>query len=507
MGGFHRSRHALLWRSRPMAQPASAPEPFREGLTYDDVLLVPQHSDVLPKDADVRTRVSRNVSINLPLVSAAMDTVTGWQLAVALARAGGIGVIHRNLTIERQVQETLKVKRSANGIIRDPVSLPPDATMARARELMATQNVSGVPIVDRERKVVGILTKRDCRFETSADTPVSAVMTSGRLVTAPPSTSLDEARMLLYRHKIEKLIIVDDQGRLAGLITMKDIDNLDAYPHSACDARGRLRAAAGIGVHDYDRAAGLVEAGVDLLVVDTAHGHSSNVVETVRELKRRHSVDVVAGNIATAEAARALVDAGADGVKVGIGPGSICTTRIVAGIGVPQLSAVLECARAVKDSGVPVIADGGIRFSGDLVKALAAGASSAMLGSLFAGLEESPGERILYKGRTFKAVRGMGSLGAMVDGGKERYRQGDVTDASKLVPEGIEGMVPYKGELASFVYQLVGGVRAGMGYVGARTIADLWARARFVRVTSAGVKESHPHDVTITREAPNYFHE
>jgi IMP dehydrogenase len=490
-----------------MAQNAPAPEPFQEGLTYDDVLLVPQHSDVLPKDADVRTRVSRNVPINLPLVSAAMDTVTGWQLAVALARAGGIGVIHRNLTIERQVQETLKVKRSANGIIKDPVSLPPDATMARARELMATQNVSGVPIVDQSRKVVGILTKRDCRFETSADTPVSAVMTSGRLVTAPPSTSLDEARTLLYKHKIEKLIIVDGQGRLAGLITMKDLDNLEAYPHSSVDANGRLRAAAGIGVHDYDRAAGLVEAGVDVLVVDTAHGHSTNVMETVRALKKRHAVDVVAGNIATAEAAKALVDAGADGVKVGIGPGSICTTRIVAGVGVPQFTAVCDVARALAGSGVPVIADGGVRFSGDIVKALAGGASSVMLGSLFAGLDESPGEKIIYKGRTFKAVRGMGSLGAMVDGGKERYRQGDVTDPGKLVPEGIEGMVPYKGELSAFVYQLVGGVRAGMGYVGARTITDLWKRARFVRVTSAGVKESHPHDVTITREAPNYFHE
>lgn len=479
-----------------------------EGLAYDDVLLVPRHSDVLPKDADVRTRVSRNVSINVPLVSAAMDTVTEWELAVALARAGGIGVIHRNLTIERQVQEVDKVKRSANGIIRDPFSLPPDVTMDRARELMASQNVSGVPIVDGERRVVGILTKRDCRFETSGDTPVSEVMTKGDLITAPPTTSLDDARTLLYRHKVEKLLIVDDQGRLAGLITMKDLDNLDAFPNSAVDERGRLRVAAGIGVQDYDRAAGLVDAGVDVLVVDTAHGHSTNVMETVRELKKRHdAVDVIAGNIATAEAARELIEAGADGIKVGIGPGSICTTRIVAGIGVPQFSAVHQVASAARGSGVPVIADGGIRFSGDIVKALAAGASSVMLGSVFAGMDESPGEKIIYKGRTFKAVRGMGSLGAMVEGGKERYRQGEINDPGKLVPEGIEGMVPYKGELTTYVYQLVGGVRAGMGYCGSRTIESLWERARFTRVTAAAMKESHPHDVTITREAPNYFHE
>ncbi|WP_145188560.1 IMP dehydrogenase [Planctomycetes bacterium Pla163] len=490
-----------------MADQSSPAHTYPEGLAYDDVLLVPQHSDVLPKDADVRTRVSRNVTINVPLVAAAMDTVTEWQLAVALARAGGIGVIHRNLSIERQVQEVDKVKRSANGIIRDPFSLPPDVTMERARDLMASQNVSGVPIVDAERRVVGILTKRDCRFETSGDTPVSAVMTKDDLVTAPPTTSLDEARTLLYQHKIEKLLIVDDAGRLAGLITMKDLDNLDAYPNSACDERGRLRAAAGIGVHDYDRAAGLVDAGVDVLVVDTAHGHSSNVVETVIALKKRHDVDVVAGNIATAEAARELIAAGADGIKVGIGPGSICTTRIVAGIGVPQFTAVREVSDAAKGSGVPVIADGGIRFSGDIVKALAGGASCVMLGSLFAGMDESPGDKIIYKGRTFKAVRGMGSLGAMIEGGKERYRQGEITDAEKLVPEGIEGMVPYKGELSSYVYQLVGGVRAGMGYCGASTIEALWERARFTRVTAAAMKESHPHDVTITREAPNYFHE
>ena len=481
---------------------------FREGLTFDDVLLVPRHSDVLPRDAEVSTHFSRRVPLRIPLSSSAMDTVTEWQLAVALAREGGIGVIHRNLSIEAQVREVDKVKRSANGIILDPVTLPPTATMAKARELMARHNISGLPIIDADMRVVGILTSRDCRFQTSDDTPVARVMTGGGLVTAPPNTSLDEAREKLYKHKVEKLIIVDGDNRLRGLITMKDLDMLEAYPQSATDERGRLRVGAAIGVFDYERADGLVHAGVDVLVVDTAHGHSTNVIETVRKLKSLHErVDVVAGNIATAEAALALVEAGADGVKVGIGPGSICTTRIVAGIGVPQLTAILEVTDALRGQGVPVIADGGIRFSGDIVKALAAGASSVMLGSLFAGLKESPGEQILYKGRTFKTVRGMGSLGAMVEGGKERYRQGHIEDADKLVPEGIEGMVPYKGRLSPFVYQLVGGVRAGMGYVGARTLNDLWERADFLRVSAAGMRESHPHDVQITKESPNYFQE
>ena len=449
---------------------------FVEGLTFDDVLLVPRRSDVLPVDTDVRTRFSRRVSLKLPLVSAAMDTVTGWRLAVALAREGGLGVIHRNFDIEGQVREVELVKRSANGVILDPVTLPPTATMREAREIMASHNISGLPILEDGERVVGILTRRDCRFQTSDDTPVSRVMTSRNLVTAPPGTSLEEARTMLFQHKVEKLIIVDGEQRLRGLITMKDVLGLDAYPNAATDERGRLRVGAAIGVHDYDRAAGLVRAGVDVLVVDTAHGHTTNVIETVRLLKRHHDVDVVAGNVATAEAARDLVE-------------------------------VLECARAVRGSGVPVIADGGIRFSGDLVKALAAGASSAMLGSLFAGLEESPGERILYKGRTFKAVRGMGSIGAMMEGSKERYRQGHVKSADKLVPEGIEGMVPYKGELSAFVFQFVGGLRAGMGYCGARNIEQLWQQARFVRVTAAGMRESHPHDVTITKESPNYFHE
>ncbi len=478
---------------------------LREGLTFDDVLLVPRHSDVIPKDAQLATRFSRGVPLNIPISSAAMDTVTEEKLAVALAREGGIGVIHRNLSIEGQIREVDKVKRSANGVILDPVTLAPSATIREAREIMTRHNISGLPILEGNT-VVGILTRRDCRFQTSDDTPVGRLMTRENLVTAPPGTSLEEARQLLYKHKVEKLIIVDKAMKLHGLITMKDVDMLAKYPNSATDRRGRLRVAAAVGVLDYERCEGLVNAGVDVLVVDTAHGHSSNVMTTVKELKRRFDVDVVAGNVATAEGARDLIEAGVDGVKVGIGPGSICTTRIVAGVGVPQLTAIREVAQELRDSGVPLIADGGIRFSGDVVKALAAGASCVMLGSLFAGLEESPGEVILYKGRSFKAVRGMGSIGAMQQGSKERYRQADVRDTDKLVPEGIEGMVPFRGKLSSYVYQLIGGVRAGMGYCGAATIAELWERARFIRITAAGMKESHPHDVTITKESPNYYH-
>jgi IMP dehydrogenase len=478
---------------------------LREGLTFDDVLLVPQHSDLVPTEVDLATRFSRNVSLNLPLASAAMDTVTEWGLAVALAREGGIGVIHRNFSVEGQIQEVDKVKRSANGVILDPVTLPPSATVGEARTLMQTHHISGVPILEGEI-VVGILTSRDCRFQTGDSTPVGEIMTSEKLVTAPPGTGLEQARELLYRHKVEKLIIVDDARRLRGLITMKDIKMLEQFPKAATDDRGRLRVGAAIGVKDFERAEGLVEAGVDVLVVDTAHGHSTNVMDTVRELKKLLDVDVVAGNVATAAAAKALVEAGVDAVKVGIGPGSICTTRIVAGVGVPQLTAVMDVVEAVKSSGVPIIADGGIRFSGDIAKAIAAGASCVMLGSLFAGLEESPGETFLYKGRSFKAVRGMGSLGAMQKGSKERYRQGNVQEAHKLVPEGIEGMVPYKGRLSHFVHQLVGGVRSGMGYTGARDIQSFWERAVFCRITAAGIKESHPHDVSITKESPNYFH-
>jgi len=481
---------------------------LKEGLTFDDVLMIPRHSDVLPSDVELGTRISRGVRLNRPLVSAAMDTVTEWELAVALAREGGIGVIHRNLGVEAQISEVDKVKRSANGVILDPVTLTPTATIGEARRIMATHNISGLPIVDQER-VVGILTSRDCRFQMDDETPVGGIMTHENLVTAPPGTGLDEARTLLFRHKVEKLIIVDDQNRLQGLITMKDLNMLAKFPRSATDERGRLRVGAAIGVKDFERAEGLEEAGVDVLVVDTAHGHSTNVIETVRHLKQKLGVDVVAGNVATGEAARALAEAGVDGIKVGIGPGSICTTRIVAGIGVPQLTAVLDVVGALKEmeQDIPVIADGGIRFSGDIVKALAAGASCVMLGSLFAGLDESPGETILYKGRSFKSVRGMGSIGAMQHGSKERYRQGHVDEVEKLVPEGIEGMVPSKGPLSGFVHQLVGGIQAGMGYTGARDLPELWERARFIRVTAAGMREGHPHDVTITKEAPNYFHE
>lgn len=478
-----------------------------EGLTFDDVLLVPNHSDVMPGDAQLGSRFSANVPLKVPISSSAMDTVTEWRLAVALAREGGLGIVHRNLSIERQREEVEKVKRSANGVIEDPVTLSPDATVGEARGIMRGQNISGLPIVENgSKKVVGILTRRDTSFHEHDETPVKEVMTSKDLVTAPKGTSLDEARERLHLHKVEKLIIVDGDGHLAGLITRKDLDMLEAYPSSNSDERGRLRVGAALGVHDYERAEALVDVDVDVVVVDTAHGHTSNVMKSVAELKKRFQVDVVAGNVATAEAGRALVDAGVDGVKVGIGPGSICTTRIVAGIGVPQFTAVQEVAEELRGTGIPVIADGGIRYSGDIVKALAAGASSVMLGSLFAGLDESPGEVFVAEGRSFKSVRGMGSLGAMQKGSKERYRQGDVDDAQKLVPEGIEGRVPYKGKLSPFVYQLAGGIRAGMGYCGAATIPELWERARFVRITTAGVRESHPHDVTITKESSNYAH-
>jgi IMP dehydrogenase len=390
-------------------------------------------------------------------------------------------------------------------VIQDPVTLEPTALVSEARAIMSSHNISGLPIVSGDR-VVGILTSRDCRFRVDDNTPVGEIMTAENLVTAPPGTSLEEARTLLFRHKVEKLIIVDEENRLQGLITMKDLNMLERFPNSATDERGRLRVGAAIGVRDFERAEGLVEAGVDVLVVDTAHGHSTNVIETVKHLKSHLEVDVVAGNIATGEAALALAEAGVDGIKVGIGPGSICTTRIVAGVGMPQLTAVQDVVEAVRGRDLPVIADGGIRFSGDIVKALAAGASCVMLGSLFAGLAESPGETILYKGRSFKAVRGMGSIGAMSRGSKERYRQGHVDDVNKLVPEGIEGMVPFKGSLSDFVHQLTGGIAAGMGYTGSATIESLWERARFTRVTGAGVREGHPHDVTITKEAPNYFH-
>ncbi|RMH01630.1 MAG: IMP dehydrogenase [Planctomycetota bacterium] len=472
-------------------------------LTFDDVLLVPQESDVLPTDVRTQTRFSRQVGLNIPVASAAMDTVTESGLAIALAQQGGIGVIHRNLTIAEQVREVDIVKRSAHGVIHDPLTLAPDERLADARRLMAEHNISGFPVVDGDR-LVGILTRRDLKFQGGDDTKVSDVMTAENLVTAPPGTSLEQARSILHQAKVEKLLLVDDQGNLEGLITMRDIRLTETFPDAAKDKDGCLVVGAAIGVKDFERAEALVEAGVDVLVVDTAHGHSSNVIETIRELKHRDLVDVVAGNVATAEGAEALVEAGADGVKVGIGPGSICTTRVVAGVGVPQFTAVYRVAQVCAAEDVPVIADGGIRHSGDAVKALGAGASCVMLGSLLAGVDESPGESFLYQGRTYKAVRGMGSLAAMIEGGKARYGQAGVQDSQKLVPEGIEGMVPSRGPLAPFVYQFVGGIRAGMGYVGAEDLDIFRAKARFVRITGAGVKENHPHDVRITKEAPNY---
>jgi IMP dehydrogenase len=477
---------------------------FPLGLTFDDVLLVPRRSNILPKETDVRTRFSRRVHLKTPIASAAMDTVTESRLAIALAREGGIGIIHRNLNVERQVKEVSVVKRSAHGVITDPVVLPPDATVGRAKEILRDYKINGLPIVQNGR-VVGILTSRDLRFHTNLETRVAEVMTREHLVTAPPTTTLEEAKSILQHNKVEKLLLLRPDGSLAGLITMRDIDQSERYPQSAKDESGRLLVGAAIGIRDDDRAAALVGAGVDVLVVDTAHGHSANVMDAVKRLKKNLDVDIVAGNVVTAEATRDLVAAGADAVKVGVGPGSICTTRVVAGVGVPQFTAVVECAKAARDAGIPIIADGGVRLSGDIVKALAAGASSVMMGGLFAGTEESPGDSFLFKGRWFKSVRGMGSLGAMVEGSKERYGQSDVTDKNKLVPEGIEGMVPARGPLSALVQQLVGGLRSGMGYVGATTIGQLQENAKFIRITAAGARESHPHDVTITREPTNYY--
>jgi IMP dehydrogenase len=473
-----------------------------QGITFDDVLLEPAYSEVLPSEVDVRTQLTRNIRINIPIVSSPMDTVTESELAIALAQEGGIGIIHKNMSIERQTTEVDKVKRSENGIITDPITLPPHETVATARRIMERYNISGVPITENGY-LRGILTRRDLRFLTDNNLRISEVMTKDHLVTAPENTTLEAAERILTENKVEKLLLVDDEFRLKGLITIKDIDKLANFPSACKDARGRLRVGAAIGVHDYERAESLIKAGVDVLVVDSAHGHSSNVLETVRQIKKRYPIDVIAGNVATKEGARALVEAGADAVKVGIGPGSICTTRVISGVGVPQITAIYQAAQGVAGTGVPIIADGGIRYSGDITKAIAAGAHSVMLGALLAGLAESPGQTIIYKGRTFKVYRGMGSLGAMGAGGKERYRQ-DGSPAGKLVPEGVEGRVPYKGALAPFVYQLVGGLRAGMGYCGTRTIEELRTRTRFILVTSAAVQESHPHDIAITQEAPNY---
>lgn len=476
----------------------------KEGLTFDDVLLIPAKSEVLPRDVDVTTVLSEDVKLNIPLISAGMDTVTESKLAIALARQGGIGVIHKNMSIEQQASEVDRVKRSESGVITNPFSLTPDHTVADADALMSKYRISGVPIVDEQNHLVGILTNRDLRFIHDFNTPISHVMTKENLVTAPVGTTLEQAELILQQHKIEKLPLVDENNILKGLITIKDIEKAIQYPNAAKDKQGRLLCGAAVGVaKDTDeRADALVQAGVDMLVVDTAHGHSRGVIETVKRLRKNYpKLTIVAGNVATGEATRDLIEAGASAVKVGIGPGSICTTRVVAGIGVPQITAIYDCATVARQYNIPIIADGGIKYSGDLTKAIGAGASAVMIGSLFAGTEESPGEFEIYQGRRFKVYRGMGSIGAMRAGSKDRYFQ---ENEQKLVPEGIEGRVPYKGPLADVVYQMVGGLRAGMGYCGTRTIEELKNNSRFIRITNAGLRESHPHDVQITKEAPNY---
>lgn len=473
-------------------------------LTFDDVVLLPGESSVLPREADISTRLTKRLRLNIPLVSAAMDTVTEARLAIALAREGGIGIIHRNMPPERQAAEVDKVKRSEFGVIHDPFSLSPDHTIRDALELMARYHISGVPVVGEGGRLVGIVTNRDLRFEEDLGRPIREVMTREGLVTAPVGTTLAEAKRILARYKVEKLPLVDEQFRLRGLITIKDIEKARMYPRAAKDEKGRLLVGAAIGVGEAEmaRAEALVAAGVDVLVIDSAHGHAQGVIEMTRRVKAAfRDVELVAGNVATAAGARALIEAGADGVKAGVGPGSICTTRVITGVGVPQLTAVFEVAREASRWGVPVISDGGIKYSGDIVKALAAGAEAVMIGSLFAGTEESPGEMEIYQGRSYKVYRGMGSIAAMEAGARDRYFQ---EEASKLVPEGVEGRVPYRGPLSETVYQLVGGLRSGMGYVGARTIPELHAKGRFLRITAAGLRESHPHDVQITKEPPNY---
>ena len=475
-----------------------------EGITFDDVLLIPGKSDFLPSDADTSTQLTNNIRINIPIVSAAMDTVTESALAIALAQEGGIGIIHKNLTVEAQKREVAKVKRSENGIIQDPVVLSPAVSVIIAREVMREQNVSGIPIVDKG-KLVGILTRRDLKFLKDDSVKIAAVMTKTNLVTGPADTTLKQAKEILQEHKVEKLLLVNNKGELAGLITMRDIDRFQQYPLAVRDKRGRLRVGAAVGVADFERIDALIDAEVDIIVVDTAHGHSSNVIETVKKIKSRYDIEVIAGNIATADAAQDLIKAGVNAVKAGIGPGAICTTRVISGVGVPQISAIMNCAQAANKSNIPVVADGGLRHSGDITKAVAAGASSVMLGSLFAGLDESPGQLVIYRGRQFKEYRGMGSLGAMVDGSADRYSQDSTARQDKLVPEGVEGRVPYRGSLSDFIYQLVGGLRAGMGYCGTQTVDKLRKSGRFVRVSAASVSESHPHDITITRESPNYY--
>lgn len=476
-----------------------------EAITYDDVLLVPAKSSVLPRDVDVSTRLTRKIRLNIPLLTAAMDTVTESEMAIAIAREGGIGIIHKNLSIDRQAEEVDKVKRSESGMIMNPVTLTADKTVGDVLDLMTKFSVSGIPIVE-EGKLVGILTNRDLRFQPNRGLKVADVMTSANLITAPLGTTLEEAEVILQKHKIEKLPVVDKSGKLKGLITFKDIQKKKRYPNACKDMHGRLRVGAAVGVtaDTVERVEALVKAGVDVVIIDTAHGHSKGVIDMVKRVKKAFEIDVIAGNVGTAEATKDLIKAGADGIKIGIGPGSICTTRIVAGVGVPQVTAVMDCAAMAKKYNIPVIADGGIKQTGDIAKAIAAGADSVMIGGLFAGLQESPGEKVLYEGRTYKLYRGMGSLDAMKEGSKDRYFQDVEDDVQKLVPEGIEGRVPFKGELSTTVYQMVGGLRAAMGYCGAENITALQERAQFMKMSDAGLRESHPHDIHITKEAPNY---
>jgi IMP dehydrogenase len=480
---------------------------IRLGLTFDDVLLVPGESDVLPSGADTSTRLTRGIALSIPILSSAMDTVTEADMAIVMAQLGGIGVLHRNLSVEEQVAAVRAVKRYESGMVVNPITIAPDATLAEAQALMAHHRISGIPVTEADGKLVGILTNRDVRFAGNPKQPVSELMTRDNLATASIGVRHEEARHLLHQRRIEKLLVVDDNYRCVGLITVKDIEKAVTYPNATKDEAGRLRVAAATTVGDkgFERTAALVDAELDLVVIDTAHGHNKDVARAVERVKKlSNSVQVIAGNVATAEATRALIDAGADGIKVGIGPGSICTTRVVAGVGVPQLTAVMDCAEEAAKAGVPVIADGGIRTSGDMAKALAAGASTCMIGSLLAGTEEAPGDTFLYQGRAYKSYRGMGSVGAMGRGSADRYFQGDIKDQMKLVPEGIEGQVAFKGPARDVIHQLVGGIRAAMGYTGSQTIADLQKRAQFVQITGAGLQESHVHDVTITREAPNY---
>jgi IMP dehydrogenase len=478
----------------------------KEALTFDDLLLVPAESAILPRDVETSTFLTRHIPLNIPIVSAAMDTVTESKTAICMAQEGGVGIIHRNMSIERQVTEVDKVKKSESGMIVDPITIAPEQKVHEALDLMNRYRISGVPVV-KNRKLVGILTNRDLRFETNLDQPVSKVMTKEHLVTVKSNISLEDSKKLLHKHRIEKLLVVDDEYNLKGLITIKDIEKIKKYPNACKDSLGRLRVGAAVGILDREaRVEALMNAGVDVIVVDTSHGHSAGVLDAIRDIKQNFTkCELIAGNVATKEGAEALIEAGVDAVKVGVGPGSICTTRIIAGVGIPQMSAIRDAFKAATRLNIPVIADGGIKFSGDIAKALAAGAHTVMIGSLFAGTEESPGETVLYQGRSYKVYRGMGSLEAMKMGSRDRYYQDDIEDNLKLVPEGIEGRVPFRGSLSASIHQLIGGLKAGMGYVGCRTVQELRERARFVRITSAGLRESHVHDVIITKEAPNYW--